>query len=293
METILASFSTRETALVIWIGIAFILCLLKRSIRNSFAAILKAFFVKQILASLFLFFSHTFFYAFILSKLGLWDISLLKETIFWIIGFAFVALVNINHMDNVLDFKRMFLDALRWTIVIEFIMNFFTFSLAKELFILPVVFFSAVIQESASYDIKHKPVETVVKRLFLYFSIAIFGYSLYKTVLSYNSLFTFDNLKSFLLPVVLSITFLPFMYVYNLYVKYETLWITLKYGISDDRDRNRIKWQILRVANFNINKVVSISKNIAKPIYIYQDLSYEMVRKVSIGRYIGPEEQDQ
>jgi hypothetical protein len=108
--------------------------------------------------------------------------------------------------------------------------------------------------------------------------------------LKHSQLFTVDNLKSFLLPVFLLITFLPFMYLYNLLVKYEELWTRLDFSIRNKQDRQRVKRQILLVANLNIDKLVSISKNIAKPINVYNDFSYEMIKTISKGKYIGFDE---
>jgi hypothetical protein len=290
MNEILNSFSTREAALIIWILIALIFCLLKKSIRESLFGILKALMANKILISILLFFTHTSFYVFILLKLGLWDKSLLKDTIFWTIGFGFVALMNVNKVNNKTYFKQLFFDAIKWTIVIEFIVNFFTFSLITELILLPVIVLSATMQAVASFEEKHKQVEILLKKFLLYLSLSIFFFSLYKTITNYSDLFTFDNFKSFILPVILSMTFLPFMYLYSLYVKYETLWVTLKFIIRNDKDRKRVKRYILWVANLNINKLVSISQNIAKPINIYNDLSLDMIRKVSNNKYIGFDE---
>ena len=87
------------------------------------------------------------------------------------------------------------------------------------------------------------------------------------------------------MPLILSITFLPFLYLYSLFVKYEELWMRLNFGIKNEQDRKRVKQQIFRVANFNINKLINISKNIAEPIYVYNDFSNNMIKAVSKGKY--------
>jgi hypothetical protein len=290
MNKIIDSFSTRETALVIWIFIVFIASIFSKNFRGFIFDIFKLLLSWKISLSLIAFFVHTGFYIFILYRLGFWDNSLLKDTAFWIIGFGIVAIMNINKVNSNTYFKTIFLDAIKWTIAIEFIVNFFTFSLTKELIILPIIVFSATIQAVASFDKKHKQMEFLMKNLLLYFSLFVFLYSFYKTLTNHKDLFTFDNLKSFILPVILSITFLPFMYLFNLIAKYEDLWVILNCNVKNNIDRNRIKRHILWIAKFNIDKVVSISHNIAKPINIYNDLSYEMIKKVSKGKYVGYDE---
>jgi len=290
MEEVFDSFSTRELAIAIWISIALTVCMFSKGIRQSLVGILKALFAWKIFVSLLAFFIHTALYVFVLYKIGVWNISLLKDTIIWTFSFGFVSLVNINKVNNTKYFRNIFFDSIKWTIAIEFVLNFFTFSLTKEIILIPIIVFSAVMQAVASHDSKHKQVENLMKSFLMYFSIFVFLFSLYKTVEKHAELFTIDNLKSFLLPVFLTITFLPFMYLYNLVVKYEELWVRLKFMIRNEDDRKRVKLQILLVANFNIDRLANISKNIAKPINVYNDLSKNMIRQVSKGQYIGFDE---
>lgn len=285
MDKIFDSFSTRELAIAIWILIAIIACLFSKNIRQSMAGVLKALFAWKILVTLLAFFIHTAFYVFILFKIGLWDITLLKDTTIWTLGFGFVSLVNISKVNDTKYFKNVFFDAIKWTIAIEFIVNFFPFSLTKELILVPIIIFSAMMQAVASFDPKHKQLENLMKNFLMLLSIFIFLFSLYKTVEMHSKLFTIANLKSFILPFYLTITFLPFMYFYNLLVKYEDLWVRLKFIIRNKKDRRRVKRQILFVANFNVNKLVSISKNIVKPLNVHHDLSFNMVKQISKGEY--------
>lgn len=290
MDKILDSLSTREIAWAIWTLIMLIVCMFGKNIRKSMLSVLKALFAWKISISLLTFFIHTSIYVFILFKLGFWDISFLKDTIIWTLSFGFLSLMNINKVDSSEYFKKIFIDALKWTIGIEFIVNFFTFSLTKELILVPILVFSAMIQTVASFKQEDKQVENLFKNLLTTFGIFIFFFSLYKTIEQHSKLFTIANFKSIMLPVILTITFLPFMYLYNLIVKYESLWLTLRFNIKNENDRKRVKRQILLVANFNINKVVNISNNIAKPINVYNDISYDMIKKVSKGQYIGFDE---
>jgi len=290
MNNILDSFSTREIALLIWIAIALILMLFNNGIRKSIAGVFKALFFKEFMLVLFLFLLHTLFYVFILHKVNLWDKSLLKDTIFWAFGFGFVTMLNVNKLNSISDFKQLLIESIKWTIVIEFFVNFFTFSLTKELLILPILVWFSMMQVTASFDPKHRQVETVLNFIIGSFSVFIFFFSLYKTITNSSDFFTIENLKTFQLPVVLSITFLPFLYIFNLILKYETLWIVLNCNITEKRIRQSTKRKILLIANFNIDKVVSISGNIAKPINIYHDFSSDMVKKVSKGRYVGFDE---
>jgi hypothetical protein len=293
MDKIINSFSTRETSLIIWLIISLTLFMFNKEVRNSIFNVLRQLFSGYILATLIAFLIYTSICVFILYSFSLWDKSLLKDTVFWSIGFGFIALMNTNKVKSRTYFKDIFFETIKWTIIIEFIANFFTFSLTTELIILPVIVFSTILQLVASKEEKHRPVEKLFKYFLMGFSFFLFFFAFYKTVTSTKDLLTIENLKSFLLPIYLSITFLPFMYLFNLFVKYEYLWIILKFNIKNKTDRNRVKRQILLIANLSIDKVVSITENIAKPINIYNDLSFEMIKKVSNGKYVGFDEQSE
>jgi hypothetical protein len=293
MDKFIDSFSNRESALVIWIFASIFLMMFSKSIRKSILDVLKAFFVKQIIITTLLFILYVYLIVISLSKLGLWDKSLLKDTFFWVIGFGFVLIANVNKANSIKYFKQVIKDAIKWTIIVEFIVSFYTFSLKTELIILPVIVFSAMIQTYASFDPKHTQVETLFKRFLELISVSIFCVVVYKTIKSTSLLLTYDNLKSFILPLILTFAFMPFIYILSVYAKYEILNVRLNMSIKDTKVRNKLKKYILSVATINIDKIVSISENIAKPTYIYHDYSLEMVEKISKGKYVGSDEQDE
>lgn len=290
MNKILETLSTREIAWIIWIFVVFVVLVFDKKLRKSFASVIKALLAWKIIVSIFALILNTVSFVFILNKLGLWDEILLKDTIFWLFGFGFISLFNINEIENNTYFRNVLWGAIKWTLVFEFIVNFFTFSLLKELIFVPILVFIVLMQTSASFKPEHKPVEKLFTFLLNSIGIFIFVFSLYKTIQQYDKLLTIENLKDFILPVYLTITFIPFLYIYNLIAKYEVLWTRLNITIKDDKQRAIIKKYIIKVANINTNKLINISKNIAKPIYVYNDFSYEMVKTISKQPYIGSDE---
>lgn len=128
---------------------------------------------------------------------------------------------------------------------------------------------------------EHKRVEVLIKNIFTFFSIFVFFYSLYKTIQEYREIFNTESLKSFLLPVILTLTFIPFIYLYTLIVKYEELWIKLNVLIRNKAQRKKIKRQIIFVANLDINKLTNISQNIAKPLNALNDYSIKTIKQIS------------
>jgi len=215
---------------------------------------------------------------------------LLKDTLLWVVSFGFILIMDVNKANSISYFKQVIKDAIKWTVIIEFIVSFYTFSLKIELIVLPIIVFSAIMQAYASLETEHKQVENLFRRFLEFISVSIFCFVVYKTIKSTSLLLTYDNLKSFILPLILTFTFMPFIYILSVYAKYERLNIILNMSIKDKNVRNKLKKYILSVATINIDKIVSISDNIAKPTNIYHDYSLGMVKKISNGKYIGYDE---
>ena len=279
MNKILNSLSNRDISLLVWISIIIVLMFFDKKIRNSAYEFLKTLFIKEFILVLCLFFLHTFINIFILHKLNLWNISLLKDTVFWIFSFAFVSMFNVNDLNSNSDFSKIILKTFTWTIWVEFFVNFFTFGLIVEIIILPILVLFSMLQAYASQFEEHKQADTFFKMVLTISAIVIFTISLYKTITNTNDFFNWTTLKTFALPILLSILFLPFLYIFNLVVKYDSLRTTINYWITQKSKRIKVKINILLVANINIDKVVIISKNITKLIKSEQNLSYDTIKK--------------
>src|ERR1019366_8033017 len=139
MQTFIASFSNREIALFFWLSVLFLWFLAKKEIRTSFGGVLKAFLNKCFLTFSFILVIYTILMVFCMHKIDLWDILLLKETLFWFFGVAFVLMMNITKVKGMDYFKSTVKHSIRGAVIIEFLVNFYTFSLAIELVFIPLI----------------------------------------------------------------------------------------------------------------------------------------------------------
>ncbi len=281
MTEFLANFSNREIALFTWILVAIIAMLFSKSIRKSISKIFKVLFVKSILITFLLFILYVGGIVFGLYKFGFWDLSLLKDTILWTFGFAVILVFGANKTKRISDFKAILKDAVKWTIIIEFIVAFYNFSLTTELIILPILTFIAMLQAFSETDEKYNQVSKVFKNTLSLVGLSILGYVLYKTFYQGGELITVGNFKSLLLPIILTALFIPFVYSFSLFMVYENLFVKLKFFIQDRKIRKKAKWQILRIANFNLDKLSNISENIIKERTLTLDNSFAKIKQIS------------
>lgn len=261
-EDIAKVFSAREQALILWLLAFALLILLSRPIRKSLYGMLKAFVALRKYIGLLVLYCVVMVLPFALA--GFWDKSLLKDTVFWFLGFAMVLFFNINKAKSGAYFKKVVKDALKWTIVVEFVINFYTFSLTTELIILPVLVFLGLLQAEAEMREEHAIVAKFMQNLLPIIGFSLIVYTGYRMFAEYSKLFTTATLKSLLLPLVFSILALPYFYVLALYTNYESFFVRIKFMMNDEGMKKRLRWTILRVANVNLNRLTAIQQNLSK-----------------------------
>lgn len=253
--------SNREKAFLVWILIALIAMMFGKEIRKSILGDFKALFVKQILSVLWLFGVYVFVVVSFLKLVGFWDTSLLKDTILWAFG-AFLVMFKVDKAKDRNYFTDLIKDSIKWAMIFEFLVAFYTFSFRTEMILIPVLVFTGMLQAVASFDPKHKQVEELLKKFVSFIGIVIIGYVIFKTYTQYKDLLTIGQLKTFLLPIILTALFLPFAYGLATYMVYESIFIRLPFIIKDKKLINKTKSTIIKIANIDIRKLENISHRI-------------------------------
>ncbi|MFZ1807605.1 MAG: hypothetical protein WAU36_10305 [Cyclobacteriaceae bacterium] len=129
-------------------------------------------------------------------------------------------------------------------------------------------------QAVAEMDERHKIVSKFLQNVIAIIGLSIFCYSLYKTIINFEAVLTFQNLVSFLLPSTITILFIPFVYFLALYSTYESYFIHLDFMTVKKDKVKETKKHILRIANINLDKLLRIKKNFEKRVF-YDDTNLE------------------
>ena len=263
MEAYINFFNNREKALIIWALIALMFILVNKDIRKSFLAVLKALFASKIAICLLLMLAYISLIVFAAYKAHVWDISLLKYTAIWVLGTAFILFMNTNKVtEEKKYFKKVLLDNVKLVVLLEFIINLYVFNLVVELILIPVLFFLAALLAVSETKKEYK----LVKRL-LQFVLAVYGifliiFAFVHIVGDFKDFATVYNLKDFLLTPLLTLSFLPFIYLLALYATYEALFTPVDIFLRDQKKELRrfTKRQILHICLFNVKKLNRFSK---------------------------------
>ncbi|MBO9683560.1 MAG: hypothetical protein J7502_12975 [Flavisolibacter sp.] len=264
MQKLFELFSTREIAFLTWLIIGLLAMTFGADIRKAMVGVLKALFGRKIFSILLLMSLYVTAVVLLLWKVRFWDTYLFKDTVFWFFSFAIVTFFSINKAEDNSFFKSLVGDCFKWMLFIEFFVNFYTFSLTTELIMFPIIVFIALIQAFSKTDNKYELVTKLFTNILALIGTLYFVYALYKTIVEYNVLFTTQNLFSLLLPIILTLALLPFLYSLALYMKYETLFVRVQF-MSNNKDKtSKLKRAIFRTAKLNLSKLKTIEKRLNK-----------------------------
>lgn len=233
-------FTNREIAIIFWLVVIIIYFIIDKSRRVSLIDVLKVLFSRIfiiIISSMLIYISGILF---VLYKIGFWETFLIKDTLVWIVMNAFTLMLNST--DKALQegfFKGKLLESIKIIVLIQFIINTYTFNIILEIILVFVLVFLGALQAFASTEEKYKPVEKLTDGLISFFGLMILSNAIYLAVKDLNSLGSSVTLKSFLLPIILTVLYLPYVYCLALFSMYERIYGRLKMKSYIDKKLRR------------------------------------------------------
>lgn len=120
-----------------------------------------------------------------------------------------------------------------FTTIVAFLVGFYTFNFWIEFTILPILTILGGTLVFAERDKKHEPVKKFLNSILSLVGLSLIGYAIYRLITSFEVFATRGTLSDFLIPPVLSLSFLPFIYLLSVIMRYETNFIRLKFALKD------------------------------------------------------------
>lgn len=202
-----------------------------------------------------------------LNKVNFWDLDYLKDSLLWLFTVGFVLIFKSVEAKDITYFKNILRESLKWTVLFEFIINFYSFSLITEFIMLPVLVFITTTQAFSELDKKNIQVTKLLTNILRLIGIVFLWFSIYKTIIGFETFFSFTTLRIFIFPIVLTTLFLPFIYFLSLFSVYESYFIRLDFMTVKKDEVKTVKKLIKRIANINLNKLNRIITNFDKKVF--------------------------
>lgn len=266
-------FNTREIAIIIWLLIFLAWAMSQKKIRDSIFGVGKAFLRKKVLSVIIATILNAGLIVFILSKIGIWQTSLIKDTLFWLVGTAFVLLMNANKatQDNGF-FKKILIDNLKLILVLEFIVNLYTFNLLLELILVPFLFVIIAISAYSEMKKEYLPVKKMVDFILFIFGLSLITYAFVKILGDFQSFAVSENMRAFILPPLLTFAYFPFLYLFALMMAYENLFLRISIFVKDNKALTKFaKRKIIRLCHLDLRKLNRFSRDSTQELTIISD----------------------
>ena len=277
-------FSTRELATAFWTGILLVAVgmaiVTNKKARKSFIEVLKCFFGRKIRMLWEIYFLYIGIITFLFSRLPIWESIYLKDIIIW--TFFSGLTICINAVAGEADEKyilKVLKDNIRFTMVTELLLSTFTFSFWVELIIIPIttviVLFDTVAEHKSDAIAVHKLLQDVIA----FAGLCVILQTVRVGILEYRELNVINTLVSFFIPIVYLLLVTPLEYAFELYSKYEMLFIQMHFKEPSDKMVQRKRHlKVIKVCGLSVKRIMLFQKQCIPRMYISMpDVEFDLL----------------
>ena len=277
-------FSTRELATAVWTGIILVAVgmaiVTNKKARKSFIEVLKCFFGRKIRMLWEIYFLYIGIITFLFSRLPIWESIYLKDIIIW--TFFSGLTICINAVAGEADEKyilKVLKDNIRFTMVTELLLSTFTFSFWVELIIIPIttviVLFDTVAEHKSDAIAVHKLLQDVIA----FAGLCVILQTVRVGILEYRELNVINTLVSFFIPIVYLLLVTPLEYAFELYSKYEMLFIQMHFKEPRDKKVKRKRHlKVIKACGLSVRKIILFQKQCIPRMYISMpDVEFDLL----------------
>ena len=160
-------------------------------------------------------------------------------------------------------------DNIRFTVVTEFLLSTFTFSFWVELIIIPIttviVLFDTVAEHKSDAIAVHKLLQDVMA----FAGLCVILQTVRVGILEYRELNVINTLVSFFIPIVYLLLVTPLEYAFELYSKYEMLFIQMHFKEPRDKKVKRKRHlKVIKACGLSVRKIILFQKQCIPRMYV-------------------------
>ena len=267
-------FSTRELATAFWVGAILIAVgmaiVTNKKIRQGFIGVLKCFFNRKLRKLWEIYFLYIGIITLMFSRFPIWKNIYLKDIILWTLFSGLT--ICMNAVASEADEKyisKVLKDNIRFTVVTEFLLSTFTFSLWVELIIIPIttviVLFDTVAEHKSDAIAVHKLLQDVMA----FAGLCVILQTVRVGILEYRELNVINTLVSFFIPIVYLLLVTPLEYAFELYSKYEMLFIQMHFKEPSDKMVQRKRHlKVIKACGLSVRKIILFQKQCIPRMYV-------------------------
>ena len=204
-DIIQTSITTRDIAISFWVLVVLIILHIKADIRSDIFDLTKKIFSNYILLIFLIIALYIIFICYLLYKFGVWDLRHLKLTVFWFFGVAILSVFRLNSVKEDSPYvKNSLIDSIKLIAVIEFIVNFHTFSIFIELILVPLLAIIGIMIAFAERKPETVKLANTLNYFLAFYVLTIGLLSLRDIFTEKDSYFYVQIFNEFIIPIILT-----------------------------------------------------------------------------------------
>lgn len=285
-------FSTRERATTIWTLIFIIIFLKKKETRESIRDIINILFSKSIMFPFIIIMMYSSLLLFIGFKLDINSYINLKEVAIWLlfsgVPLCYSAALKTPNKDY---YKEIINENIKFIILIEFIISTFTFSLITELIMIPFFMSLVILEAFTSREKEYEQINNIINYILGIVGTFILYKSFSLAMQNYRKLNFLESIVSIVIPIILSILYMPIVFLFGIWFNYDNLFFRVKTKLKFKFRvfKNNIKKDKRKKYNYKVEKIDDISNGVVKRknIILILKEKYELkdIKKICVEQF--------
>jgi hypothetical protein len=247
-------FTNREFATLFWLALFVLWAMTRHEVRSSMLGVIKAFLNIKVVVPLLLFAVYIAAWVYAAANVGLWERTLLKDTLIWFVLSGLPLFVQSAEAGkDERFFQRAVLTTIGISAFLEFFVNVTSFTLLAELIIVPVLALLTMALTLTKFwartQQEYVPTERFLGALLSIVGIGLLFATAREVYLQRDNLDSDLLWRSFLLFFWLPLVALPFIYGLALVAGYEIAFMRMRF--ANDRQLPSFKSRLALIIGLN------------------------------------------
>lgn len=242
----------REISGALWLAIFLGWAFSNEEVRKASVGVAKAALAWKIVLCVPMMAAYVAMVVLALRSVGFWNTGNLKVTVLWSLTAALAMVFDVGSVaDDERYFQKASRDGFKVSVVLEFVVNLYVLSLPLELILVPTGTILACMLVIAESKDEFKPIRALLNTVLALIGLGLLAYVAHRVYTDFQSFAQLSTLTEFLLPILLTVLFLPFLYILATVVSYENLFVRLQFLMNDPELRSFTRGQLLRKFGLN------------------------------------------
>lgn len=244
--------NNREIAVLVWLGVVLAWAVSQAKIRQATLGVLRAALAWKIVLPVLMLATYVGLVVLGLRELGFWALNNLKATVLWFLTAGILMIFDVGSVPS--DdryFQKAILNGFKVSVVLEFVVGFYVLSLLLELLLIPTATILACMLVLVESREELKTLRSPLNALVATIGFGLLAYAFYRLFTDFDSFAKISTVVEFLLPIVLTLLFLPSLYVLAAWASYENWFVRLQFFMDDPELRRFTKLHLIRTFRLN------------------------------------------